>query len=131
MTTSIVTPYRDRFLAVANQLKEMDLDDSMAGDDPRYVAALIENAEAREAYIRSDEPRTWVAGGEIRGAESQFALSFDFQAASEGGDWGVTPEGGSVVVIGYARCVETGEEVSGLVVVDNFSLSIIRSSRGK
>ncbi len=105
------TPRRDQYLAA---LAARDAIADECCDE--YEAADASLACAQDAYRSSDEPRTWVFGGEAEGAADQFAHCPDMNEAVDGGEWGVTND--SVAVMVSATCSETGEEVSQLVRVD-------------
>lgn len=86
-----------------------------------YEEVYDEVQVAREAYCDSDEPRTWVFGGE--GGEGHDDVTcrpaeLDLQEIAEDGTWDVDPEKGSIAVLVTATCEETDEKRIRLCIID-------------
>jgi hypothetical protein len=61
-TSQTETPCRDAYLAAVAHREALEADDSIEAEDPRWLDAVRAEPEARDAYARSDEPRTYDLG---------------------------------------------------------------------
>ena len=114
-----MTTLRDAFFA-AQAAREV-AEEAIKEAKEEQAAAAEAEAEALDDYRDSDEPRTWEFwgnGGEghddVECSPSELRLG----EIVRDGSWDVDPESGSIAVMIYARCVDTGEEYSRLVVID-------------
>jgi len=86
--------------------------ENMAVEDDDYDTVEEQRDEALQAYIDSDEPRTWEFYGEGGEGHDDVECSpseLDLEEIVRDGSWDVTPEGGSIRLEVYAKALETGE----------------------
>lgn len=104
-----------------DRIEDENDDDSLSNAFEAARESAVELVDAlREALKASDEPRTWVFGGDSEGARKAVLCPSEvvahLESLAEDGDWGERES--TIWVTGSAYCVVTDEEIEHTTAID-------------